>query len=645
MIGTHYEVDPAHPLPDAGGGIPAFAAIDRRGGTRPLMALRVDRHAPARPRALHALTAPIDGLLGPLAHGTGPAPEGGEAGYVICPAPTGPSLAATLRVWPEAAILDQVLRPIARILDQLHKAGLTHRAIRPNNVFLDAPNRPIALGAAWAAPPAMHQPAVCEPPYAAMCHPAGRGDGRIADDVYALGILLVTLALGRLPMGAMTDAEIVYSKLETGGFAAVAGRERLPPTIADLARGMLAEDPDHRPAPALLLDAAGARGRRVAARPPAHAQRPLKLGPMLAWNNRTLAFAMAMEPAEALAAIQTGALMYWLRRGLGDTSLAVRLEELPRHDRADGLPGAGAAQVMRAIAAADGLAPLCWDGLALWPDGIGPLLTLDETAHSGVLQRAHDILATEAAGSWSGMRTDRADPASVRVEARQQRAMLQIRGPAGGMPRLAYALNALAPCASPLLSGRWIGRIQDLAPLLDQLARAAPDAEFLDPHIVAFIAARSERRLDQEVNALATQTGPAAVALTAMRLLNEFQKRFHPSPLPGITAWIAARAAPLVDRWHNRERRAAVAASLVALAEAGQIAPMVSLLGTEDGKAADDAGLRAAMTERGRLDAELNAIARGSDPRAALAFRIGQEIAAGAGLAAAATMLILAALR
>ena len=88
-----------------------------------------------------------------------------------------------------------------------------------------------------------------------------------------------------------------------------------------------------------------------------------------------------------------------------------------------------------------------------------------------------------------------------------------------------------------------------------------------------------------------------------------------------------------------------MAASLVALAEAGQIAPMVSLLGTEDGKAADDAGLRAAMTERGRLDAELNAIARGSDPRAALAFRIGQEIAAGAGLAAAAAMLILAALR
>ena len=90
-------VDVTRELPDAGGGVPAYAASLRIGGDLPLMALRVGRQAPARPRLLQSLTSGIPGLLTPLGYGNGP-PVGGQAGwYVICQAPPGPNLASGLQ--------------------------------------------------------------------------------------------------------------------------------------------------------------------------------------------------------------------------------------------------------------------------------------------------------------------------------------------------------------------------------------------------------------------------------------------------------------------------------------------------------------------------------------------------------------------
>jgi hypothetical protein len=481
----------------------------------------------------------------------------------------------------------------------------------------------------------------------AVCHQSGRGDGRMADDVYALGVLLLTLALGRQPLDGSDDATIMFRKLEVGDFAAMAGNERLPPMLGDLIRIMVAEDPDHRPTPAALRDPAAARSRRVVGRPPVHAQRSFRLGAATVWNTRGLALAMALEPDEAAAALHSGTLTYWLRRGLGDSGLAVKMEELVRQSGQDltaDKETAQAALVMRAIADADLLMPLCWQGLAMFPDGLGPLLATDPDTDPGLHQKLLTIVATEAHGTWAGMREERAPSAPQKLEARQRRAIQQIKGPAGGMPRLSYTLNPQSPCISKLLEGRWIANVRDLAPALNAVAAANPDADLLEPQIAAFIGARSERQLDQEVKFLTTDGDAAARALTALQLLSELQARFHPLPLTGLTTWVAARAKPLVERWQNRERRAAVDAQLKTLVEAGMLRPILTLLEDQPGHAMDSEGLRAALAELAHLDAELLGIARGGADRAALAARLGQEVAAGIGLFAVALTLILAAL-
>ena len=130
-IGGHYLVDAARPLPEAGGGLPAFAASDRRGTNRAtLMALRVARHAPVRARALQTLTSGIDNLLTPLAHGLGPSPDNEAAYYVVCPLPPGQPLSASLRPWPEAVLIEQVLRPFAAVLEELRDPGRARVGVR-----------------------------------------------------------------------------------------------------------------------------------------------------------------------------------------------------------------------------------------------------------------------------------------------------------------------------------------------------------------------------------------------------------------------------------------------------------------------------------------------------------------------------------
>ena len=648
LIGGAFDVNFARPLDGAAGGLPAWEAIDRREGRGGLMAVEVARQFPARAGELVKFQAgPVAGVLSPLAHGVLRA-EGGRGGrtgmFVICQAPTGRALlapgVASFRPWDEGTLLRAVLRPAALALEQLHVRGITHRAIRPQNLFRLSGPDPVVLGCAWAAPPASMQDAIYEPPYSAMCLPAGRGNGSTADDVYALGVTILVLALGRLPLAGAEAAAVVQQKIDLGSYAALVGEERLPPAIQDLVRGMLAEDPEHRPAPALLADTEVARGRRVAARPPRRAQKVLEIGAQGAWTARSLAFALASEPAAGTQALRNGGVDRWLRRSLGDSALAARLDEVVRL-RAAPTETAGAredaALVMRASAILDPLAPLCWDGIALWPDGLGPALAAADGEDSGVIAKLADIIGEQAAGSWGTARAERSDPANLRLDASQYRGLLRQRGFGGGVPRLRYVLNPLLPCRSAMLQADCVVRLSELLPVLERLAGGDGARGFtgIDHEIAAFIAARSELAGETDLMALGEPRRADQHAVAALRLLASVQDRMRGGAVPALARWFGQRMAPALQVFQGRTRRQQRETALAELSSLGRLSAMLGLIDDPEGRAVDRRDQAAALARVQTIDRRIDGLMAAADGRAALAARLGQE-----GMAAAALLAL-----
>ncbi|TXH37150.1 MAG: hypothetical protein E6Q98_09725 [Rhodospirillaceae bacterium] len=577
LLAGRYEILPDEPLPhlDSPGAM-AFAVRDHQEAGKQLFALIAPGHLPCRAfqfatQTMNPLTVlwPVSaGIVDWRLSGGGEGENDGDAlwgrrpvlvfrpptGERIIPMTSNGGLNTALPQWTESQIIKQLLQPIVRALRDLSASGITHRAIRPDNLFYQlGDSGAVMLGECFSMPPGYAQPAIFETIESGSAHPYGRPTGSQSDDLYALGVLCVMFYLGRNPLAGMSDEQITLAKINYGSFAALAGREKLPPSLTEALRGLLNDKVTERWNLRTLeswLD--GQHFNPVLPYLPQRATRPINFAGVDHFNRPSIGHAMAWNWSEAISLVDKPDFENWMRRSFNDEKINEALVKIramaqgygPNATMRDRLVG-------RLVLFLGQPVPICYRDIRVCLTGMSTLLAeiLDKR---DLLNQFAEMMRAKLPQAWiqeqASLRPEQIQALKPLDEAEKY---LDRAGYGYGIERALYELDPNMPCRSALIGDFYVTHLRDLLPALDA---ALPGVESgtkpIDRHIAAFIAAGLKRSIDREMAALNNAATGAAQAIAILNLLAIVQG-VHPNiKLPHLAQAMKDLLQPVIASFH-----------------------------------------------------------------------------------------------
>jgi serine/threonine protein kinase len=558
--------------------------------------------------------------------------------FLIYQAPEGGSVANVLREadsgLPEDKVIQGFIVPAVQALDVLNSYKRTHRGIRFDNLyFIDSTQTTIIIGDGASAPAAYHQPAQFETVAVAATDEAARGEGTQADDIYALGVSILSLLLGKMPLEGHDVASVINEKIIKSSFGALATRTRFQFNITELLRGMLHDDPQYRWS---LRDIdAWLNGSQTAPKQLAQVKRApvaFQIGNRTADNARSLAYLLGNDWSAAAPIIRSASFSKWLNESLSDPEVTGQIRAIvgPNQFVQDLRKGPDDVLITNMCIALDPSGPVRHRGMALQLSGIGTALA----AHSNDVTKSNalgSVIKLRFAKNWVALQTrSQSDYFPLLSIFEGLPAFAESNAWGEGVERCLYKLNLNTPCLSPLLANSMAYNAEGILRGLDAAAVSVDQALLpFDRHIAAFLLAR-ELPLDQEeFDALnADEVPPIVELLTVVSMLTRLQVTLKLPPVPHLCGWVVSLAKVVFDQYHNLNTREMLTKKALAIAKKGELSDVLDLLNDGSALQKDRLEFSRAVKTYAQQTRQVNAIEQVLENRSMIPYQIGDQVAA-----------------
>jgi hypothetical protein len=453
--------------------------------------------------------------------------------------------------------------------------------------------------------------------------------------MYALGVTIGFLLLGRNPVAHLDDAAILRHKLQSGSYSTIIGDTRLPLPLVELLRGLLCDDVKLRwDVENLDMWVQGRRLSPIQTRPEKRAPRAFPFQGKEYLTGRELAAGFAQHWDAAIPTVVEGKLELWLRRAVEDKERAeaiageVKLVMATTSDR----KAAEDVMLAKVLMILDPNAPIRYKTFSAMPDGIGVALAVQMFKGADCKLLAEMILREVPKAYFAVQGAQREDPL-VENNFREIKNLLAQTGMGYGLERILYELNDSLPCQSPLVGEAYVVEMKELLPGLDSYGQKGASTKQwpVDRHVAAFMGARARSDIDRNLSAL-SDGDDSKKLMSLLNLLAVFQYRLGPESMPGLAAWVSALASVMVEGYHGRDKRRELEKEIPRMVKRGSVVEIYQLLDDPTSKEKDNNDYAWAQAQYHAAEEEIKRIQADDGEMQDDTTKVGKQVAAVTGI-------------
>ncbi|MGE3770169.1 MAG: hypothetical protein AB7G06_04380 [Bdellovibrionales bacterium] len=560
--------------------------------------------------------------------------SGRREAAVILNRPSGPALSAFYasseqKPLDDAELVSFFIRPITSLLTDMIGRGISHGNIHPGNIFVNAATHEAQLGEALSGPPSSAQPVLFCTIERGQCQPTGRGIPAAADDIYAMGVTGLILALGRNPWAGMSDEEILRLKLEKGSFIGLVGDIRLKGSTVELFRSMLDDNPRARWSLSdLQMWLSGRRPPPRTGDEHVRASRPLLIGNQSCDNLRSVVYGLTQEPLQGAGMIENGELEKWIAHSIGNEGLATTLKRA-----VVGLMAGGRGStfhdmiVARAAIVLDPQGPIRYRGVCVMPNGIANYLG-STFVKGGNLQVIAELISSKLPAQWVDEQEDgRADHLQTLQQLEYAKAMMDKKHTGFGLERIVYELLPAMPCLTTGIKDYCCRTVRDLMEALNIAAGKGTLRDAGDRHLMGFLFAREKRIPAPYALSLSAADGSPQKAVAVLRVLAEAQHQHGPDDLTALTNWMVSQLEPATRRFFEKAAQDKARQQLKQAATSGKLMTLVEAVDNTGRLERDRDEFERARDQYARAALEIADLQLDAEEKLAVEIKVGRPIA------------------